>query len=62
MAWLLFRNIDCVRNSKQQTAQTWLSYKDLLNLSADEQIKKLLFKQNIDWNKNFSEVSMKKLL
>lgn len=55
MAWLLFRNIDCVRNSKQQTAQTWLSHKDLLNLSADEQIKKLLFKQNIDWNKDFSE-------
>lgn len=48
--WLLFRNIDCVRNSKQQAAQTYISPKKLTNLSTDEQIAKLLEEKNIDWN------------
>ena len=38
IAWLLFRNIDCIRNSKQQTAQTYLPHKELVGLHTDEQI------------------------
>lgn len=48
--WLLFRNIDCVRNSKQQAAQTYLSHKALEKLDTDKQIAKLLEEKNIDWN------------
>lgn len=51
ITWFLFRNIDCVRNSKQQTAQSYLPHKLLLNKSADEQIQFLYEKEGIDWNK-----------
>lgn len=50
MAWFLFRNIDCIRNSKQQTAQTYLSHKELMGLNTDEQISLLLEKTNVDWD------------
>ena len=50
MAWILFRNIDCVRNSKQQTAQTWLTYNDLVRLNADQQIELLKERIGVDWN------------
>ena len=49
MAWLLFRNIDCVRNSKQQTAQTYLPHKELLKKNADEQIALLEQEKGIRW-------------
>lgn len=49
-AWFLYRQIDCIRNSKQQTAQTWCSHKELLNLDTDEQISYLKEKHNVDWN------------
>ena len=49
MAWILFRNIDCVRNSKQQTAQTYITHNRLLNMSADAQIELLKNEQGIDW-------------
>ena len=49
-SYYLWRQIDCIRNSKQQTAQTWLSHKMLNGLNADEQIKLLLDKKGIDWN------------
>ena len=51
MAWLLFRNIDCIRNSKQQTAQTYLSHKELVGLHTDEQIALLKERHGIDWNR-----------
>lgn len=51
MAWLLFRNIDCIRNSKQQTAQTYLPHKELVGLHTDEQIALLKERHGIDWNK-----------
>lgn len=38
MAWLLYRQIDCVRNSKQQFAQTYLPHRDLVGRNTDEQI------------------------
>lgn len=49
MAWFLYRNIDCVRNSKQQTAQAYLSHKELMGLHTDEQIAKLKELTNVDW-------------
>lgn len=49
-AWLLFRNIDCVRNSKTQTAQAYIPHKDLLGLTADEAIALLKEKEGVDWN------------
>ena len=35
-AYLLWRQIDCVKNSKQQAAQTYLSHKQLMNKSTDD--------------------------
>lgn len=49
-AWFLFRNLDCIRNSKQQTAQTYLPHKSLLNKHTDKQIEILKEIKNIDWN------------
>ena len=50
MAWFLFRNIDCIRNSKQQAAQTYLPHNVLLGLDSDTQIKMLLDEKGVDWN------------
>jgi tRNA(His) 5'-end guanylyltransferase len=49
-SYYLWRQIDCIRNSKQQTAQTWISHKTLNGLDTDEQIKLLLDEKGIDWN------------
>lgn len=49
-AYFLWRQIDCVRNSKQQAAQTYLSHKELLGKDTDEQIRLLFEKKGIDWN------------
>ena len=49
-AYILWRQIDCVRNSKQQAAQTYLSHKQLMNKNTDEQVKMLLDEKGIDWN------------
>ena len=49
-AWFLYRQLDCIKNSKQQTAQTYLPHKDLLNHSADEQIEMLFNRKGINWN------------
>ena len=47
--WVLYRQLDCIRNSKQQTAQTYLSHKELMNLNTDEQIIKLKQTNGVDW-------------
>ena len=49
-AWFLFRNIDCVRNSKQQFAQTYLPHKILLKHSTDEQVLMAIDEKGKDWN------------
>ena len=49
-AWFLYRQIDCVRNSKQQAAQSYIPHKELMNLNTDKQINLLFEKENIDWN------------
>ena len=48
--YLMWRQRDCIRNSKGQTAQTYLSHNQLIFLSADEQIEKLKKEKGIDWN------------
>ena len=50
VSWFLFRNIDCVRNSKQQAAQTWCSHRELLKHHTDDQVALLKEKHGIDWN------------
>ena len=49
-AWFLYRQIDCIRNSKQQTAQTYLPHSALMNKGTDEQISLLISEKGIDWN------------
>lgn len=49
-AWFLYRQIDCVRNSKQQAAQTYLPHKKLEKLNTDAQINLLIKEKDIDWN------------
>lgn len=54
-AWLSERNIDCIRNSKNQVAQAWMSHKSLLGKSSDECIQLLEEQHGVSWNKDFSE-------
>lgn len=50
-AWFKFRQNDCIRNSKQQAAQTYVKpKKELVNLSSDQQIELLKNEYGIDWN------------
>lgn len=48
-AWFLYRQLDCVKNSKQQTAQTFLPHKQLVGHNADEQVQMVIEKTGIDW-------------
>ena len=50
MAWMLYRQIDCIRNSKQQFCQTYVSHKELSNKDTDEQVAICLEKTGNDWN------------
>ena len=54
-AWFLYRQHDCVRNSKQQAAQTYVPHKQLLNLDVDKQLEKLYEAKGIDWNVAYSD-------
>lgn len=54
-AHFLWRQNDCVRNSKQQAAQTYLSHKDLMGHETDEQVQMLLEKEGIDWNTAYND-------
>lgn len=54
-AWFLYRQIDCIRNSKQQVAQTYLSHKTLNGKHTDEQIALLKEQKRIDWNTDYSD-------
>jgi tRNA(His) 5'-end guanylyltransferase len=49
-AWFKYRQLDCIKNSKQQTAQTYLPHKQLVKHNADEQIQMVVEKNGIDWN------------
>ena len=50
MAWMLYRQIDCIRNSKQQFAQTYVPHKELCGKDTDKQIALCLEKTGNDWN------------
>jgi len=50
-AWFIYRQNDCIRNSKQQFCQTYCTYEELLRKTADEQVKICLEKTGKDWNK-----------
>ena len=49
-AWFLYRQIDCIRNSKQQAARARISHKQLESLNSDEQINLLKEMTGVDWN------------
>lgn len=49
-AWFKFRQNDCIRNSKQQAAQTYEPQKELVGLNTDQQIELLKNDYGIDWN------------
>ena len=49
-AWFLYRQLDCVKNSKQQTAQTYLPHKVLVGQDADKQIEMVKAFNGMDWN------------
>ena len=54
-AWILYRQIDCMRNSKQQAAQAYLSHKELLGCDTDKQVEMLKEAQGIDWNTDYDD-------
>lgn len=49
-AWFLYRQLDCIRNSKQQSAQAWLPHSRLSGLDTDKQIALLKEEKGIDWH------------
>ena len=50
MAWFLYRQIDCIKNSKNQFCQTYLSHKKLLNLDSDAQVQLCIDETGKNWN------------
>ena len=48
-AWFLYRQTDCIKNSKAQTAQSLIPHKQLVGLTADEMIAKLKEEWSFDW-------------
>ena len=49
-SWFLYRQIDCVRNSKQQFCQTYLPHKKLMKKNTDEQVQLCIEETGHDWN------------
>lgn len=49
-AYLLWRQNDCIRNSKQQYAQSFFRHQDLENKNTDEQIQMVFYHFGEDWN------------
>lgn len=50
IAWFLYRQIDCVRNSKQQFCQTYIPHNQLKNKIVDEQVELCFNETGHDWN------------
>ena len=50
MAWFLYRQIDCIRNSMQQFCQTYVPHKELMGKDTSEQVALCLKKTGKDWN------------
>lgn len=54
-AWLLYRQHDCVKNSRAQVAQYHLPHKMLVNLTSEQQIALLKEKKGVDWYADFRD-------
>ena len=52
--WFLHRQTDCIRNSKQQAAQTYIPHNKLRNKHTDEQIEMLYEQEGIAWGQAYS--------
>lgn len=50
-AWFLYRQKDCIRNSKQQFSQAYACHKELLNKTAEEQINYVNEQYGQSWKK-----------
>lgn len=50
MAWFLYRQIDCIRNSKQQFCQTYIPHKKLHKMHTDDQVELCKTETGYDWN------------
>ena len=48
-AWFLYRQTDCIKNSKAQTAQAYIPHDKLKNINADEMIAKCKDVTGVDW-------------
>ena len=53
--WFLHRQNDCVRNSKQQAAQTYIPQSKLKNKNTDEQIQLLYEQEGIAWGQAYTD-------
>ena len=54
-AWLLYRQRDCIRNSRAQLAQHYIPHKALQGLTSDQQIALLKDQKGIDWHTDFGD-------
>ena len=49
-AWFLYRQLDCIKNSKQQFCQTYMPHKKLLSLHTDAQVELTIKETGNNWN------------
>lgn len=54
-AWFLFRQNDCVRNSINQAAQSLFSHKQLVGLTSEKILDKMMEEKGVNWAKNYAE-------
>lgn len=50
VAWLIYRQNDCIKNSVSQTAQSLFSHKELEGVNTQEKIDKMICEKGINWN------------
>lgn len=50
LGWFIYRHNDCVKNSKQQFCQTYMSHKELMGKNTDEQVSLCKSQTGNDWN------------
>jgi tRNA(His) 5'-end guanylyltransferase len=55
MAWFIYRQNDCIRNSVLQVAYSYFSHKELMNLKTEEIKEKLLIEKNINWHTDYDD-------
>lgn len=55
VASILYRQNDCIRNSREMVAQTYFSSHQLFGKTTDEQMEMVKTHKNVDWEKDFEE-------